>query len=429
MDLAAVSRQVIKKSNDRIGMLDLNTLLLEAGADEVTGLGSRLGFGDAMETASTVEGKVAALYEGLLDAYPNAPKGMYGDPLEFITEKVLKDPRAYKIATTLYDIISKQDLMEVFADYCADYGIAVFNSRGVLDYDIDLFLTKKDPLLKTEAVFVRTGVDLKAGYGQDFVKRVAGAGLVSDWILLVTTPMGVVNVGFDRLLLDVENLNVWFYVVDPLDKRILGITKGKKQKKKTETLQEAFIQALPSQPTRAPSQVKKFSTYAFNERNSYKAKYFRLATMSQDRVSAEKLPASPRKTALFQDIFRQIIFIDVETGISLFSYTSEQYKVDDLLVSGFLTAIDNFVSEISDATALKEINYEGFFINSVAGNLVRAVLFLSKPATESLKERLLYLVRAFENTFAKDIQQSTNTGRVAFNTEEVNAMVRDVLSV
>ena len=80
-------------------------------------------------------------------------------PIEYIGNFILNDDMLSDYLTR-FDFISKQELIDAFADYCADYSISVYNTRDIKDFSLDLYLIKKKPFLRTEAVFVRTGAEM-----------------------------------------------------------------------------------------------------------------------------------------------------------------------------------------------------------------------------------------------------------------------------
>ena len=81
--------------------------------------------------------------------------------LAFIADMLFKDEKIKKYLSR-FDFIAKHELMDVFADYCADMGIDVYDTSGINEkkYKCDMYLIKKKPILRTEAVFIRTGSQL-----------------------------------------------------------------------------------------------------------------------------------------------------------------------------------------------------------------------------------------------------------------------------
>lgn len=312
-----------------------------------------------------------------------------------------------------FDFITKTELQNIFGDYCADLGITVFKAPENNQYGLDLFLTKKDPLLKTETVFVSTASDIEARY-KDIFFNLERTGEISDWQLLVTTPLAAYKIGLERLKNDMKKLGAWLYIVDPKQQQIFGVQKGPKSKRKTPEAEENFIRKLPSTPIRAPSQVVKLSKFKFSEKNSYKPK-----EISQFYIPTTNHPApfqSGDAHQKFRSIFRTFIIMTKESGLSLCSYASEVYKVEDVMISGFITAIDSFVQELSGSGNLKEIDYQDFKITALVGNWVKIILITAESADEEFKERLAYYLNSVERIHLKELQTFIKTG----NQSEVN---------
>ncbi|TET60636.1 MAG: hypothetical protein E3J52_03345 [Promethearchaeota archaeon] len=357
-------------------------------------------------------------------------KKLHPSCLDFIADMLFKDEKIKKYLSR-FDFISKHELIDVFADYCADMGISVYDTSNVDEskYNLDLYLIKKKPLLKTEAVFVRTGPQMTEEEYKNTFYLLNEASKVAAWTVFVTTPIGVYNIGLQRLILDMEKLNVWFYVVDPIHKRVLGITKGKKSKDHNTEIRDDYITKLPREPIRAQSRVIKISNYEFNESDSYNPKKFVMYEILPKEEALEREESLVKKP-IYRDIFRTLLIIDKSSGLPFVNYSREDLNVDKELVSGFLNAMDSFVSEISGAEGMDEINYKGFYIHAVHGKYVEVALFLSKPAKIGLKERLAYFLKDFEDRYDEEIQGFIRTGRTSyFDPEKIHPDIKDILDV
>ncbi|KKK41409.1 hypothetical protein LCGC14_0645580 [marine sediment metagenome] len=349
-------------------------------------------------------------------------------PLLYIATKLLSDENISKYLSR-FDFISKQEIIDAFADYCADYGISVYDTSELKDFSIDLYLIKKKPLLRTEAVFVRTGVQMTEEGYKDVFNLINNASKIATWTVFVTTPTGVYNIGLDRLIADLEKSNTWFYVIDPLHQKIFGILKGKKSKNYDSALRDEYLKNLPHEPIRAPSRLVKISNYYFSESESYNPKSFVMYGFHpKEEVMKEEHTKS--KKPKYKDIFRSLIIIDKTTGLPLISHTDEKFKIEQDLVSGFLTAMDSFVSEIGGTTSMKEISYKSFYIHAAYGKWVKLALFLSKPAKQSLKERLIYLLTEFESHYEEEIQYFQTTGNISiFDEKKITTTIKDILDI
>jgi hypothetical protein len=355
--------------------------------------------------------------------------GNYNNFLEYVGESLLSYKK-FRAHLMHFDFISKQELIDVFADYCADLEITVYDTQEIEQYSLDLFLIRRTPLLRTESAVVLTADEMDEANYEKNLKILEESSKIGTWLVFVTTAAGVYKIGLKRFIKDMERLKVWSYVVVPLHMRVYGVTKGKKSKNLNLELRDNYIQKLPREPTRAPSKVVKISNYKFNEGESYKSKNyitFELWTKGELEMAGMMLEEKPK----YQKIFRNLLFIDQVSGVSIFSYSSEVQKLDDSLVSGFLQAMDSFVSELGGATSLKEIHYKGFFIQAVYGKLIKIALFLSEPADKILQERLAYLIKKLEENYNTQIEDFRLSGDVSFfyGNEEVITLIKDVLKI
>jgi hypothetical protein len=140
----------------------------------------------------------------------------------------------------------------------------------------------------------------------------------------------------------------------------------------------------------------------------------------------QKLKSEPK----YKDLFRNIIISDKNTGLPMVSLSNETNQVDQVLISGFLSAMDDFVSKIGGSSALKEINYKGFFVQAAYGKYVKIALFLSKPSDKILKERLSYLLELFESRYQNEIETFRSKGDSnVFKDEEIFPSVKYILDI
>ncbi|MFX1555221.1 MAG: hypothetical protein ACFFBV_14950 [Promethearchaeota archaeon] len=355
---------------------------------------------------------------------------IYSTCLAFIANMLFKDDKIKKYLSR-FDFIAKHELIDAFSDYCADLGIDVYDTSNIDEtkYNLDLYLIKKKPLLRTEAVFVRTGHQMTEEEYKNTFYLLNEASKIAAWTVFVTTPRGVYNIGLERLISDMEKLNVWFYVVDPIHQRILGITKGKKSKDYNTEIRDDYIKKLPREPIRAQSRITKISNYEFTESNSYNPKKFVMYEILPKEEALEREKSLVRKPR-YRNIFRTLLIIDKSSGIPLINYAREDLNVNQELVSGFLSAMDSFVSEISGAEGMDEIKYKGFYIHAAYGQRIKLALFLSEPAKKGLKERLAYLLQDFEERYSEEINKFIETSRTTyFDSEKIIPDIKDVLDV
>ena len=424
-----ILNNVIKKSRNKYGLFCLNCLILRSSFQELNDFIQKNNIFIINEIKVKLE-YIKVLTVHYYNVYNNLPEiqNRYKDSTDLMGDSLLKDENIKKHLPE-FDYISKHELIDIFSDYCADLGISVFNTEELMEYSLDLYLTKKTPLLKTEAVFIKTGHELTDSSYQETLILIEKASSIASWLIFVTTPAGAYKIGLDKLISDMGRLHTWLYVVDPLHKKIYGVTKGKKSKSYIQKSSEEYIRNLPREPIRAPSQVIKFSKYDFKESESYNPKNFhQFGILSEEEH--KKILERHIAVKKYENIFRSLMIIDIHTGLSFFSYSNETDPIDDVLVSGFLSAMDSFVSEIGGGTSLKEINYKGFFIHAAYGEKVKMALFLSQPADQILKDFLAYFLEQFEVNFKIEIDVFKQSGDTSvFDISKITKKVREYLSI
>jgi hypothetical protein len=348
--------------------------------------------------------------------------------LNYIGHEMCRD-EAFEFYLYSIDFIAKQDLIDAFSDWCADLGISVYDARKVSDENhIDLYLVRRTPLLRTETVFVRTGHEMDENEYKRILQLIGNTSKYATWNVFVTTPLAVYKIGLDRMITDMEHSNVWLYIIDPIRKKIHGITKGKKSKDYDSDLRDRYIEKLPREPIRAQTRLKDISTFEFNEQQSYSPDDYCTFDLL-DVLEHDRLVSAPEEESNYSQIFRNLMIIERKSGIPVFSYSSEKVK-DQILFSGFLSAMDDFVSQIGDTTSLKEINYKGFYVQAAYGKSVKMALFLSDQADRSLKERVDFLLEYFESNYSEEIEQFRNSSDTSiFKDEKILPIVRQFLNI
>ena len=414
--LSSVYKKFSDTTTIKNGFINLGCLL-QGNSEE--GL---LNFCQSREIQQSDDQSLGGIIESILKHYQ--PK------FNLLGYDLIKDKK-FSDNVKRFDFISKTELMNVFADYCADININVFQTPEDNEYSVDLYLTKKNTYLKTETVFVLTGYEIEKKYKEIFLD-IGRAGEISDWIIFVTTAAGVLKIGYDRLVADMQRVNAWLYVVDPHQKRIFGITKGGKSKTKNENLQNEYIRSLPPQPIRALSQVVKISKYAFSERDSYKPKKMSQFYVPSDIHCETNLNSSIQEKS--PEIFRSLLIITKESGLSLFSFNNPTFELDEIIVSGFISAMDSFVGELSGSgdggSSLKEIDYKNFKINGAIGEKVKIVVITSESVDEIFRERLDFYLNKIETDFQQEIDAFIKTGNLgSIDTKIFKELAQEILLI
>ncbi|MFX0139177.1 MAG: hypothetical protein ACFFDN_36380, partial [Candidatus Hodarchaeota archaeon] len=108
------------------------------------------------------------------------------------------------------------------------------------------------------------------------------------------------------------------------------------------------------------------------------------------------------------NILKYLMVINQASGLTMFNHNFGGFEFDTDLISGFLTAIQSFGTEITKgATPVKKLAYKDFEIVMEDGNHVRAAIVLLGPVTSFLSTKLLKFISIFESNYEKDIKDWT----------------------
>ncbi|MFX0137161.1 MAG: hypothetical protein ACFFDN_26210 [Candidatus Hodarchaeota archaeon] len=103
-------------------------------------------------------------------------------------------------------------------------------------------------------------------------------------------------------------------------------------------------------------------------------------------------------------ILSYLIVIYKQNGLALYQERLGSVDLDADLISGFITAIQSFGTEVSKKeTSVKGLKYENYNIEIATGDYIRAVILLNGRATIELNRSLLNFVNEFESHFEKEL--------------------------
>ncbi len=423
-----VIQYLIDRSKSKFGLFSINYILINCKIKELLEFISDYGIILPEKSFISRLEYIKLILTHLTKIYNTTDwQKRFDNPLEYCGYAVINSKRFTKYLYNL-DFIAKLDLIETFADHCADLEITVHNtSYDSVSPEMDMYLTIKRSKVKTAAVFVMNGVNVNDKSYDETKKSIKKAANVASWNIFVTTPIGVLKIGLKNLISDMNNLNCWLYVVDPSRKIVFGVSKGKKNDDFDLEMRNNYIKKLPKIPMRAPSQVIKLSDYYFDESNSFESYNFRLFDIYND-LEHNKLMLKETDQPKYSEIFRDLIIMEKTSGTPLVNYASESFK-EQALVSGFLAAMDSFVTQIG-GSKMEEINYKGLYVQAAYGNYIEIVCFLFRPADSSFKERLIYLTNLFETLYHEEIELFTKTGSTnLFDEDEILSIMKDILDI
>jgi len=427
--LDSAIKNIRNKSKHKHGIICLNGFFIYSKIEEIINFMESNGIvipeGNANTRLEYLKRVCAHFYEKYYN--DDGIKKNYLDPINYLGDMILKDEHLANYVKN-FDFISKHDLIDIFADFCASLDNTVYDlSMQVNEILIDLYLIRKKPSLRTEAIIVRTGHQLDENSYEEALKALDNAREVALNRIFVTTPYGIYKVGFEKLISDLEERNIWLYVVDPFRELLFGIIKGKKSNEFNEIKRDEFIKSLPKKPLRAPSQIIDESRFSFDSSTAYNLKEFGLYELLSE-IDHNKLILKPEKVPKYAKIFRDLIIMDHNSGILLVSYSSKDFK-EHALTSGFLSAMDTFISQIG-GSRMQEINYKGFYIQAAYGKYTKVVCFLAEPADENFRERLNFLINEFEKIYEDKIKLFQKNGDTEFfEKEEIQNFVKSILDI
>ncbi|MFX1450470.1 MAG: hypothetical protein ACFFCM_06495 [Promethearchaeota archaeon] len=104
-------------------------------------------------------------------------------------------------------------------------------------------------------------------------------------------------------------------------------------------------------------------------------------------------------------ILNYLIVIHKEHGLALYQEQLSSIELDADLISGFITAIQSFGTEVSKKeTVVKGLKYENYNIEIASGEYIRAVILLNGKATIELNRSLVNFVHEFESNFENQLK-------------------------
>jgi len=420
--------QLKEISDSKYGLISINYVLINCRMEDLLTFIKNYGISLPDKTFITRFEYIIIIALHLTEMYYTTEiQKKYEDPLEYIGFAILNEDIFTKYLINL-DFIVKQDLIDTFADLYADLGITVYNtSTDSITPKMDMYSVRKKSTLRTESMFAMTGFDINDKTYLETKNLIEKARSVANGSVFVTTPIGVLKIGLSKIIYDMNKLNCQLYVIDPSRKIVYGLTKNKKNEVLDDKLREKLIRKLPRTPMRAPSHVFNLSDYYFNESNSFNPDDFRLFDIYND-FEHNKLLLKEDETPKYVEVFRDLIIMEITSGTPIISYASDNFK-ELALASGFLTAMDSFVTQIG-GSKMEEINYKGFYVQAAYGKFTKLACILSIPADKSLKERLKHLIRLFEERYEDEIEKFKLSGNTElFDSREIIYLIKEIIDI
>jgi hypothetical protein len=99
----------------------------------------------------------------------------------------------------------------------------------------------------------------------------------------------------------------------------------------------------------------------------------------------------------------RLTVIEAESGVSLFQYEWSSEKIDESILSGLISAIQNMGEEILKRGGIRRIDWELGLLFFATGKYT-IVTLLSSKASKSLRSSLSSFTEAFENKFQEQLE-------------------------
>ncbi len=417
---------VIKDHKDKIGIISLDSIIIESEPDEIlTFLKDHSIIIPKVRTTTRSE-YIKYICLNFYNIFQSSLElqSYFGSPLNYIGSELTLDKNIKNYMIKL-DFVIKQDLVDIFADFCAKFGAEVFLTREGSERPCDLVLITRKPKARVEGVVLRTGAQMSIIQYKNTLEEIKALQKVMNYSILVTTPLGVLNVGLEQLLHDSKRLKFWLYIVDPERKRIFGVIKGEKSMSVDKRSQEFVVLKLPTPAFRTGSiSSTKTTTYAFNEKESYDpSKFIKYELLGEKEH--DKLLKSPSEKAKYQEMFKSLILIEHTTELALLAFSSKFAETKEDLLLLFKKEYNPNVKN-----TVKEVKYNELIAEIISGQFITLMLLLSSPAEQDLKERMLYFLNVFEYSYSDLITMFKETkDESVFNQDKILSVAKKILKI
>lgn len=389
--------QSIKDLKGKIGLIDPFMILEQLSIEETKSILQEV---NRDYSSNNKDELILKLLDEILGIFISSDelKQNYGNPVNYLGEFLYAIP-SLEGYFKKHDFISKVEMLEVAADWLADLKINVYNLTETKENRWDLLLTKRVHTTKSELVVLMRGLELPEKY-PGVIANLEEATHSVDWVIFITTPLGILKLEMDTILHDMEELGVWVYCIDPFNSVIYGLLKGGQSSHPSEELEQELLSGL-SQPFRAPDPKRKFSQFLFDEKFQYKPKSYVMFGKN------EYQPQQKIKSKLLEkdeENVQYLLIYQPTTGIRFdyFSWSERPLEAD--LISGLISAIDTFGKSVASSEGINEIIYKGLTISCADGQYAKACLILKENPSPRLKELLSFILSEYEKLFTEEMK-------------------------
>ena len=384
-----------RKLRDKMGIFDPLQITESLTFDELSAF---IGLSSKSHFFRMKDDILLKFYYKIQSDFKNFPEYQdgFGNPLNYLGYFLYSDP-SLRTHFEKYDFISKYELMEVFANFCADNEFTVFDLTKDSHFLGDLYLIQKTPR-KVGIACVLRGYEIQARF-EETIEKLKNSMEYSDWLFFITTPYGVLNLGLNKLRRSLNEIGAWCYIVDPVRSLIYGLLKGSDSSNKLKEKEEEVIKQLRS-PLRSPASQQNLSKFYFDKKFQYKSQNFVLFGKNE----------YPIRRLQFEFIEKDILNLQYlllfykKSGMRLdfFEWTDE--PMDPILLSGLISALNGFGASLRESYGLQQIDYKGFSVTFAEGAYIKACLFLKESPSLRLKELLKFSVKKWEDIFENELK-------------------------
>lgn len=338
-------------------------------------------------------------YENIQLSYNQIPeiRKHFPNPITYLGHLLHKDPTLTHYFEK-FDILSKHEMIDIFADFCADNQITVYDLSTNPSIPWDLYLSKEEPGTKNGVALFLGGFEIIEKF-EETLEKLRNGTEYYNWIILITSPLGVLKIGLERLRNDMEKLGASVYIIDPVRGIIYQLLKSKDSSKITKEKGKALFHPT-NMPLRHLNPQKSISEYTFDTKFHQKPSNFLLFGLNEYPYRQVDFGSIERD----KNNIQYLIILHKEKGVCLSYLEWVHESLDPDLVSGLITAIDNFGNNFGEAKGLQEIQYSGFTITFADGQYIKACLFLKEAPSHRLKDLINVAVNRWEAFFEQDIK-------------------------
>ena len=114
----------------------------------------------------------------------------------------------------------------------------------------------------------------------------------------------------------------------------------------------------------------------------------------------------------------------------LHSYSVEGNEIDESLISGFLSALESFVANLTTGSGLNEIDYKSLKVIGSASEKLRVVAMVNESPGKGFHERLDFFTEILATDYADEIESFEKDGNQTVIKElNLDELAQEILAI